>query len=80
MNTKTETAIFPTFLASALINGDTSGLSEEDMPWLEAANAYAAPGHIVSCGEDSWFAWSCDLPGFDLGADVCEYTILYTDI
>jgi len=76
---KTETFVFPAFLASALINGDTSSLSDDDEKWLDAAHEHCAPGHIVSCGEESFFSWSCDLPGFKLGADMLEYTILYPE-
>lgn len=45
---------------------------------LKRAEQYCAPGRIVSC-EDYGFAWSCDLPGFNLGADMQEYTVLYDD-
>jgi hypothetical protein len=76
---RSETVTLPAFLAPALINGDTSGLEESDMKWVEAAHAYCAPGHIVSCGDGTWFAWRNDLPGFNLGCDVMEYTILYPE-
>lgn len=75
----TETIILPAFLASALINGDTSSLNDEDMEWLTAAERYVAPGYVVACGEESFFSHSCDLPGFSLGADMLEYRVLYLD-
>ncbi len=77
---KTETVRLPAFLASALINGDTSGLEERDMRWVDAAHELCAPGHFVSCDGEAWFAWSCDLPGFNLGCDVLDYTILYPEV
>lgn len=40
---------------------------------------YCRPGRIVSCDGESFFSWSCDLPGFKLGADMLEYTVLYDD-
>ncbi len=72
----TDTVILPAFLASALINGDTSGLNENDEVWLEKAYKYCEPGQIVDVGE-SFFAWSCDLPGFKMGADMAEFTVIY---
>lgn len=76
---RTETVSLPAFLASALINGDTSGLEEGDFKWLEAAVAYCAPGRIVSCEGEAYFTRWCDLPGFNLGADCLDYTVLYAE-
>lgn len=73
------TVTLPAFLASALVNGDTSGLSDADLPLVEAAHAYVAPGRIVSAEGEPYFARTCDLPGFHLGCDVMEYTV-HTDI
>lgn len=72
----TTTAVLPAFLASALINGDTSSLDDGDMQWYEEALKYAGDGQYVDVGEP-YFAWRNELPGFNLGADVAEYTILY---
>lgn len=76
---RSETVTLPAFLASALINGDVSGLDDADMKWLEAAHEYVSPGHIVSTEGEGYFAWSCDLPGYTLGGDVLEYVVLYTE-
>jgi len=76
---RVETVTFPAFLASALINGDVSGLSDEDLPWVQAAHDYVAPGNIVSCADETHFSRYCDLPGFRLGADMLEYTVLYPE-
>jgi hypothetical protein len=70
------TIILPAFLASALINGDMSGLNDEDLVWVERVVAYASPGRIVSCDEDTWFSRSNDLPGYTLACDVARYTVL----
>jgi hypothetical protein len=67
----------PAFLASALINGDTSGLEDRDLPWVQRANEYCAPGHIVSIEGEPYFAWRCELPGYTLGCDVADYVVLY---
>jgi len=58
---KVLTVKMPAFLASALINGDTSGLEcscgadgegrhtgDCDFRWLAEALAYCAPGHVAS--------------------------------
>ena len=97
---KTLTVKLPAFLASALVNGDTSGLTCAcgampenaggrdrarevthtggcDFRWLQAVLAYVAPGHIVNAEGEAYFSWSCDLPGFTLGADMLDYVVLY---
>lgn len=74
-----ETITLPAFLASALINGDVSGLSDEDSDWLMKALEYVGAGRVVSCAEETHFSRYCDLPGFRLGADMLEYTVLYPE-
>lgn len=74
----TKVVTLPAFLASALINGDLSGLSDGDEKWVEAAEDYVAPGRFVDVGEP-FFAWRNELPGFNLGADCATYTVLYTN-
>ena len=77
---KTATVTLPTYLASALINGDLSGLdTPEDQLAYEAACELAEGGSYVDCSEESWFSWSNDLPGAagSLGSDVAEFTILF---
>jgi hypothetical protein len=76
MTTKTFT--FPAFLASALINGDVSGLEESDMQWVDAAHAAVGNGRIVDVSEETHFSRYSDLPGYRLGADMAEYTALYS--
>lgn len=76
---KAEKVILPAFLASALINGDVSGIEDEDMKWVDVAERYCEPGYIVSCGDEPFFSRYCDLPGFHLAADMLEYTVLYPE-
>ena len=75
---KTETAVWYSYYASALINGDVSGLTEDEVLAVEAFER-AVGGRIVACGEDTWFgrpdSWLPDVCG-TLAGDVCEYTIL----
>jgi hypothetical protein len=76
---RAETVSLPAFLASALINGDTSGLSDFDLKWVEAAIAYCAPGRIVSCEGEPYFTRWCELPGFTLACDVLDFVVLYPE-
>ncbi len=75
---KTIKVTLPAYMASALINGDVSGLDDRDLPYLEMALGIAARegGYFVGCGDEPSFqhrVW--DLPGH-LGCDVLEYEIL----
>lgn len=74
-----EKRILPAFLASALINGDTSGLEESDAKWLEAVYEHLKGGHIVDCSEETHFSNYCSLPTWRLGADMAEYTVMYDE-
>jgi hypothetical protein len=74
----TDTVILPSFLASALINGDISGLEGSDHDWLERALEFVAPGCVVDVGE-TYFGHYCDLPRWNMDAELAEYTILYHD-
>jgi len=78
MKREVETVVLPAFLASALINGDTSGLEDDDMKHLEAAHEYLK-GFVVCDVGESFFSWSCDLPGFNLGADMAEYVLVHIE-
>jgi len=73
---KVDTVVLPAFLATALINGDMSGLEDDDERWVEAAVKYIAPARFIDVGE-AYFSNYCDLPGYRLAADMAEYTILY---
>jgi hypothetical protein len=76
-----EKVTLPAFLASALVNGDVSGLSDEDLPWVDLVHERIAPGQIVGCSEEKFFEcgpWF-DLPGFKMGADALEFDVLYID-
>jgi len=68
----TETYILPAYWASALINGDESGMEESDIArmdnWLNKNN----PGSCIGCSEEQYFKHSNDAT--NLGGDVLEYT------
>lgn len=66
------TYILPVYWASAIINGDDSGLSEEDIQQLNDWSEKEGHPNIVSVGEESYFSHSNDAT--NLGGDVAEYT------
>jgi hypothetical protein len=79
---RTETLTLPSYLASALINGDTSGLEPEDMQWLAAAEKMVAEsGSHITLDNDAepYFAssYACDLPGYRLAGDFLDFTLVY---
>lgn len=77
--TRIETVKLPAFLASALVNGDASGLDEDDDKWLAEALAYLGDGNVVDVGEP-YFSWTCELPGWGrCGADMADYIVIYRE-
>lgn len=77
---KQRTVKLPAFLASALINGDLSGLEDRYMPVYEAALKLAEGGYYVDVGEASFSCGAYALPasaGGNLGGDYADYTINY---
>lgn len=71
----------PAFLASALVNGDTSGLDDEGLACFARCIEIAAPWEIVDVARDSEgnaeeprFTWAFRLYGGDAdGGDVLNY-------
>jgi hypothetical protein len=70
----------PAFLASALINGDESGLEPDDMADLEWFRNYIEDAEVVDCGEP-YFSWHFALysTGRFNGGDLVEYTCIRRD-
>jgi len=84
---KTEKITGPAFLASALINGDTSGLTEEeDVQTLDGFLKYAEGFEVIDVERDEngeavepYFSWNCDLYGATFrGGDLVEYIAVRT--
>lgn len=75
MAIKIGTVTGPAFLASALINGDLSGLeSPQDQQCLERFLDFIAPARVVSTQGEQYFTWSYRLHGGDAGGgDVIDY-------
>lgn len=62
----------PSYYASYLINGDASGLNDDEQAEIDSfILEYPEIGLCVGCSEDSWFAASNDMG--NLGADVLEF-------
>lgn len=65
----------PAYWASYLINGDSSGIDDDDKA---AADRFLQENNLpapVSCSDESWFSWHND-SGNGLGGDVLEYSFL----
>lgn len=72
----------PAFLAPALVNGDTSGLSQSDLECLERFAESIAPWVVVGTANnsESYFTWSYPLYGGNAdGGDVIEYVVHKAD-
>jgi hypothetical protein len=64
--------ILPSCYASALINNDFSGLSDEDEKELDEWFKQVKPGLCVGCSSESYFTHGHDM-NRNQGADVLEY-------
>lgn len=76
MKTKLEFTL-PACWASYLINGDASGMPDEDKAQCDAflkGKGLPAP---VSCSDESWFSWRNDAT--KLGGDVMDFFFLVED-
>ena len=73
MNTTTYT--LPALWASALINGDFSGLPPADTEYLDAWLRIEQPGACLSCSDEPFFARTHDAYGvMPLAAECLDYT------
>jgi len=71
--------IAPAQWASALINGDYSGIEcENECQRVSKFEDSLLPDNIIDCGEPYFIGsarWSTDTPD-ELGGDYCEYTVI----
>lgn len=79
---RVEKVILPAFLASALVNGDTSSFdvsdnADEDIAWLERVERWVSPGHVVDMEGEPFFS-SIVVAGVPFVGDVAEYVVYYT--
>jgi hypothetical protein len=61
----------PAYYASYLINGDASGLTDDEQIAVDKFILESDVGWCVGCSDDSWFAGSNDMD--NLGGDVMEF-------
>jgi hypothetical protein len=68
-------ATAPASWASYLINGDASGIDDDDVALADRFAEYiGAP--IVDVSEDTFFSRYCDAPGVTLADDMATYSAL----
>ena len=74
---KSDTYTAPAAWASALVNGDYSGLDDADTLACRAWQESILPARVVSCDGEPRFTWSYRLYGglYD-GGDVLDYQTL----
>lgn len=74
---KTEKYILPAFWASALVNGDWSGLTEADSRFVADFLNVNCPGYAVSA-EECGFRWRHDASPLHVGgADCAEFVFIH---
>lgn len=85
MSLVTGTVLGPAFAASYFINGDSSGLSDEELrvsdEWLARVSKGLRDFGLVGCGEP-FFSWSfgsvvCDEFLTQYGGELVEYEYLF---
>jgi hypothetical protein len=78
---KTIKLTLPEFWASALINGDFSGLEDDEANELECWQSFASTeniGHCVDVGQEKSFIQYHDASAYVLACDCLEYTFEVT--
>lgn len=73
---ETVTYILPSFWASALVNGDESGFSDEDSEALEAWLTHEGVGSCVDVGQEESFSSFHDARFYVLPCDCLEFTFM----
>lgn len=73
---KTNTHILPEYYASYLIDGDHSGLEDQEITDIDKY-INALQGHIYDCSEESFFTHTNDLT--NLGSTCLEFYELIED-
>jgi len=67
---KTETYVLPAYWASALINGDNSGLEDDEIKEID--NFCKGMGPCIDVSDENEFSWTNDANG--LGGSVATFT------
>jgi len=62
----------PSFFAGYLINGDSSGLNEQEIQEIDSFLEKEGVGHCMSMSDETWFSWRNDMN--TVGNDVATFT------
>jgi hypothetical protein len=62
----------PSFFASYLINGDSSGLNDQEIQEIDSFLEKKGVGHCMSMSDETWFSWRNDMN--TVGNDVATFT------
>jgi len=66
----------PAYWASYLINGDASGITDEEKQAADAHLEAEGIVHVIDCADEAYFSWSYDLHGgICSGGDLLDYTV-----
>lgn len=71
---KTTTYTLPAHWACALINGDESGMEEEEIAAMNDWLRNFKPGACIDCTGEPEFCHSHDADGYELSGDCLTYT------
>ena len=71
---KTTTYTLPAHWASALINDDATGLSDDEHDSLNDWLSAYRPGSCIDCTNEPEFCWTHDADGYELAGDCLTYT------
>jgi hypothetical protein len=74
MNIETTEYLLPDFWASALINGDESGMKDDDIAAMNKWFDSRKPGYCVDCSDESEFTTWHDARAYVLACDCLTYT------
>lgn len=72
---ETKTVVLPAFLASLLINGDSSGIEASDAKWVKLAFEKIGNWNVVDVSDEPYFD-NINMLGFWFHGEVAEYTLL----
>jgi hypothetical protein len=74
MSIKTTAYTLPAHWACALINGDESGMSEEESAALDRWIKDTRPGYCLGCSDEPEFRNHHDADGYELAGDCLTFT------
>lgn len=76
MTITTQTYTLPASWASYVINGDASGIEDDEVIVIDAWLNKVQPGIPTSCSDEQFFSWHNDGPTPNIGGDCLEYEFI----